>query len=577
MHPLNAILSFAALVTLSAAGADVVRGSDFGYDEADSTRFLQAAIDSGAKKVVIDARRWVTQPLVCRSGQELFFEDGAVVEAKKGAFLDRRKDQMFNVRSCTNVVIGGKGEIRMHHDDYLKPPYEKSEFRHCISVNNSANVRIWGLRILDSGGDGIYLGGKSSAPGVHDGGCHDITLQDLHIEGHMRQGMSVTFCDGLTVERCSFLNTHGTPPAAGIDFEPNGGYNRIRRIVLRDCVIGGNAGQGVSISIGHIWPETLPTYDITFERCRFDRDGVGGGGKKGRLVFRDCIFENPDVMPLGIYGGPFDPPDCTVEGCILRENGKDTPMDRAWLRRYATLLSGEEDVLSKPVAVDCGKLTVADPEPGKMRRFFGRLGVRLRISGRLVAYADSPRRIELRGDRPIAKRNGRWKGKRMTVTVSRFGGDTMFERDLPEDGIIAFDAPERGLYQIAFDLVRATLPIHAANCPVALDLTQCEHPLVQTSGTFAFWVPDGTERFEMFVGGSGRECVKATLTDPDGKAVWSEGCISAWCGHLQRGKAKPGLWRISLGRPERGPFEDYGVSLSGVPAFLFPDAERWWR
>lgn len=568
--------AFAIAAAWMPAVADTVRVSDFGYDEDDSTRFIQSAIDSGAKKVIIDARRWIVQPLKCRGDQVLFFEDGAVVEAKKGAFLDRRKDQMFKVNFCTNLVIGGRGEVRMHHDDYLKPPYEKSEFRHCFSLHDCSNVRIWGLRILNSGGDGVYIGGRRPAPGVMDGGCHDITLQDLYIDGHMRQGMSVTFCDGLTVERCSFLNTHGTPPAAGIDFEPNGGYNRIRRIVLKDCVIGGNAGQGVSLAIGRIWPETAPSYDITFERCRFLRDNVGGGGKKGRLVFRDCVFEDPKVMPLGIAGGPSEPPDCTVTGCILRENGQDMLMDRAWLRQHATFLSGEKDVLSRPVAVDYGKLTVADPEPGKLRRFFGRFGVRLRGRGRLVAYADSPRRIEVRGE-PVARLNGRRKGDRMMVTVSCFGGDILFGRGLPEDGIIAFDAPERGLYSIAVDLARATLPIHAANCPIALDLTQREHPLVQTSGTFAFYVPDGTKRFEVLVGGEGRECVGALLVDPDGAAVWSDGCISAWCGHLQRGKAKPGLWRLSFARPERGPFEDHGVSLSGVPAFLFPDSERYWK
>lgn len=572
------LAAFAAVSACTPVIAGSVRVSDLGYDATDSTRFLQAAIDSGAQRVVIDSRLWITQPLRCRSDQELFFEDGAVVEAKKGAFLDRRKDQMFTVCGCTNVVIGGKGEMRMHHDDYLKPPYEKSEFRHCISVKDSANVRIWGLRILDSGGDGVYVGGKRPAPGVMDGGCHDIVLQDLHIEGHMRQGMSVTFCDGLMAERCSFLNTHGTPPAAGIDFEPNAGYNRIRRIALRDCVFGGNAGQGVSLSLGHIWTETMPTYDITFERCRFVGDNAGGGGKKGRLVFKDCIFENPKVMPLGIAGGPFDPPDCTVERCVLRENGKDTPMDKAWLKRNATFLSGDADLVSPQVTADFGRMSAVDPEPGKMRRFFGRYGVRCRHRARIVVFADEPRKIMVRtAPTGLPKKKGRKPAPPVIVKISRLDGEWVSEPPLPENGMIAFDAPSRGFYSLAVDVGRGTLPIHAANCPIALDLSQGAAALVQTAGEFSFFVPEGTARFEVFVYGAGRECLGASVTDPKGRVVWSSDMVSACCGHIQRNGAQAGLWRLKTGHAARGRFEDFGVALTGVPAFLFPDNERYWK
>ena len=79
----------ATLAVASSLAKDVVRVSEFGFDAEDSTRFMQAAIDSGAKKVVVDARRWIVLPLRGRSNQEIFFEDGAVVEAKKGAYLGK--------------------------------------------------------------------------------------------------------------------------------------------------------------------------------------------------------------------------------------------------------------------------------------------------------------------------------------------------------------------------------------------------------------------------------------------------------------------------------------------------------
>ena len=577
MHPLILATVLGAVAAASAAVAPTsVKVSDFGYDEADSTRFLQAAIDSGAKRVVIDARRWISQPINCRSGQEIFFEDGAVVEAKKGAFRHKRKDQFFKVYNCTNLVIGGKGEVRMHYSDYLKEPYAKSEFRHCFALRDSVNVRIWGLKILRGGGDGVYVGGKP-VKGVLDGGCKNIVLQDLYIDTHVRQGMSVTFCDGLLAERCSFLNTKGLPPSAGIDFEPNSGYNRIRRIVLRDCVIGGNAGQGVSLSLDKIYRETMPTYDILFERCHFREDNAGGGGQDGRLTFSECIVEDPKVMPLGIYGGPFSRPDCKAVRCVLRENGKDIPMDAAWLRAHATMLSGDGDIVSRQPAVDFGSLKVYDPEPGVMRRFFGRYGVRFRFRASMVVHADSPRRLELRVQSPkVSSKKSKATHPQVLIT-SLEDGVEVAQFDLPANGVIAFDALKRGFYSVRVNLGRATMPLFASNCPVAIDLAQAEQPLIQTTGDFRFFVPEGTDRFEVMVGGSGRECVGASVTGPDGTQAWSNECISAWCGHIQRGRAKCGMWKLSVGRAARGAFADLGVSLSGVPPFMFVDSERYWK
>ena len=58
-----------ALVRKGGGRPEVVKASDFGFDAEDSTRFLQAALDSGARKVVVDKMPspWVTQPLFCKA------------------------------------------------------------------------------------------------------------------------------------------------------------------------------------------------------------------------------------------------------------------------------------------------------------------------------------------------------------------------------------------------------------------------------------------------------------------------------------------------------------------------------
>ena len=115
---------------------DVVKVSDFGFDAEDSTRFLQAALDSGAKEVIVDKRAspWVTRPLFCRSAQEVFFEEGVEVLAKRGEFKDKA-DCLFRLEGLHDVKLvgGGKGAtLRMWREDYLKPPYVKAEWRHCV-------------------------------------------------------------------------------------------------------------------------------------------------------------------------------------------------------------------------------------------------------------------------------------------------------------------------------------------------------------------------------------------------------------------------------------------------------------
>ena len=151
-----------ATVGLIAASvmAREVKVSSFGFDPEDSTRFIQAAIDSGAEKVIFDKMPspWVSLPLRGASKQELFFEPGVELVAKKGAFLGK-EEALITFRDAEDVSLVGHGAtLRMHKSDYFKPPYEKSEWRHALSIHSCRRVKIEGLAIRDSGGDAIYIG-----------------------------------------------------------------------------------------------------------------------------------------------------------------------------------------------------------------------------------------------------------------------------------------------------------------------------------------------------------------------------------------------------------------------------------
>ena len=66
----------------------VANAAWWGFDEEDSTDTLQAAINSGAKTLVIPnmGMDWVVRPLTLAGEMELVLEPGVVVAAKRGEY-----------------------------------------------------------------------------------------------------------------------------------------------------------------------------------------------------------------------------------------------------------------------------------------------------------------------------------------------------------------------------------------------------------------------------------------------------------------------------------------------------------
>ena len=329
--------AIAAGVVTSAAGVSVVKVSDFGFDAEDSTRFLQAALDSGAKKVIVDRRSspWITKPLFCRSGQAVFFEEGVEVVAKRGEF--RAKDDclfMLNGLHDVKLVGGGKGAtLRMWREDYLKPPYPKAEWRHCVAIHGCCRVTVENLALRDSGGDGLYVGRlRRSGKGVERRVSRDIVARGLVSDGNARQGSSITAVENLLYENCTFSNTRGRPPQDGIDIEPNGKFDPIENCVFRNCRFENNASSGFAIACFSHDEQSRPI-TVTLEDCMFTGNKCsfayaqnkritkkrGWNRAHGRVVLRRCTFDRArehavTVRKPGDYL-KFEMENCTIRDC----------------------------------------------------------------------------------------------------------------------------------------------------------------------------------------------------------------------------------------------------------------------
>lgn len=251
------------------AAAREVKVSGFGFDPDDSTRFLQQALDSGARRIVVDRREspWMTRPLSVRSDTEIVFEEGAEIQAKKGAFTNRFAT-LFTLKGVSGVRFTGRGKggtVRMHKGDYQNPPYAVSEYRHAFNLLGVKNVVIENLDILESGGDGVYVGAFHAGGRWHD--CENLTVRGCRIDGHNRQAISVISAKGLYVDDCKLVNTGGMAPMAGVDFEPNDRGQRLVDCVFRRCEIAGNEHTGVFFATGNLKSSTVSPVSIRFEDC----------------------------------------------------------------------------------------------------------------------------------------------------------------------------------------------------------------------------------------------------------------------------------------------------------------------
>jgi hypothetical protein len=269
------------------AQTGAVSAAWWGFDAADSTACLQAALDAGAAVVLVPRMEgpWICEALFIRSRTTLILEEGVELLAKKGAFRPTT-GALLNINDTDQVTVSGYGAvIRMRKRDYTAPPYAKGEWRHTIQICGGSRVAVLGLTAAESGGDGVYLGrGGTRVTNT------DILLKDLVLKDHHRQGASVITAVNLLIENCELSDTSGTAPSAGIDFEPNMPDEPLRNCRLKNCLIRNNAGAGFQLYILYHTSASDP-FDITLEDCTVYGNLAGvfvaglKNGARGRLMF----------------------------------------------------------------------------------------------------------------------------------------------------------------------------------------------------------------------------------------------------------------------------------------------------
>lgn len=580
------VSSVTAAVALTAAtlGARTVKVSDFGYDPTDSTKFLQAALDSGAAKVIVDRRSgpWVTKPLFGRSDTEIVFEEGAEIVAKKGEFLGQY-EALLTFAAATNITVrglGSGGTLRMLRDDYTKPPYKRAEWRHTLNILSCVNVTVENMKMCESGGDGVYVGNTYGKPVFAP--CRNVTMRDCVMDRNLRQGVSVITVDGLLMERCVMSNTGGALPMAGIDFEPNMPTEVVRNAVLRDCRTFGNRGSGYELAFMSMISNSAPI-SVTLENCTSENDSCSfrfngenmknSGYVSGLVTLRGCTFRDPRGSFFGLALVRPATTSFSVENCRGVHGETVIEMTPDWIWRNFPLASSRAGELPSERIGLSASSAVVDEAPGQRIKL---KPLKFRNVVRYAFYAAKPGPVNMSG---FQVKLGRYPVAVKPIVIRDAGGRDVATAPMPgeKSGPISFDVPAAGFYDMTVDVGRRAFALDSSDVPVAADVTNDWRDGLASVTTAWISVPENNGRFAVYASGSGGgELVGVRLTDPSGTTVWEDSEVEGWKAHVSGNRPRSGLWRFDLLRPSRGTFEDFKIDLAGVQGYFFLSPSRHW-
>jgi len=233
----------------------------------DDTAIFQKSLNKTAIKgqtLEIPAGTYNVRPLYIPANSSVVLDAGAVIQATAGY---GENDHLLNISDVQNVSISGtpgQSIFRMR-----KAEYTSGEFRHCLAIEGATNVTIGGIQCNDSGGDGAYIGEG------RQGYSANIKILNSGFDNNRRQGLSLISGRDIVITNCTFSNTSGTAPSAGIDIEPNQTSDFLQDIVIDHSSSTGNEGSGLVFGIQRL-NASSPPISIKVSNFKSERNEESG-------------------------------------------------------------------------------------------------------------------------------------------------------------------------------------------------------------------------------------------------------------------------------------------------------------
>ena len=170
---------------------DVANAACFGFNPTDSTVAVRAALATNRSKIVIPKMSgpWIVGPmggpaamhLLHQKDMTIVLEPGVEIQAKRGDF-HLKNQRLLLIEDCSNITILAYGStMSMWRQDYANlTMYSKSEWRAGLAIYDSQHLKLLGLNISRTGGDGMTLTD-----------VRNVYVKDAQLLNNYRQGPSL--------------------------------------------------------------------------------------------------------------------------------------------------------------------------------------------------------------------------------------------------------------------------------------------------------------------------------------------------------------------------------------------------
>ena len=164
--------------------------------------------------------------IIVKSNITLDLNNSIIKQEKNNsiAYISISIQDYNNVEVSNGIIIGDKNE-----HDYV--PDSENQWGHGVYIKNANEITLNNLEIYDAIGDGICISGEYAN---ENNTTNNIDIKNCNIHSNRRQGISIGSGNNINVYNNEIHDIGGSPPHTAIDLEPNGGWQRVSNVIIKE-------------------------------------------------------------------------------------------------------------------------------------------------------------------------------------------------------------------------------------------------------------------------------------------------------------------------------------------------------
>lgn len=266
----------------------------------DYTKYVQSALNEHSNLVFPNFPILINATgLKVRSNSTIKFQDESIIILKP---TEKAGYNIFEIRNANNVTLVNPVIVGDRKSHLAKD----GQWGFGIGIYSSNEVRIIRPKISDCWGDGIYIGKSSDTKKIGK----NVTIENAYIKNNRRNGISIICVDGLVLKDSYIGFTGGQSPEFGIDIEPNGYIDELKRIEITNLKTESNKAGGILIHLPRLYGGGIKNIDIRIDNHVDLKSPIGlriqsykmkaedKGGIRGKIEVNNPRWEGNSIMPI---------------------------------------------------------------------------------------------------------------------------------------------------------------------------------------------------------------------------------------------------------------------------------------